>query len=526
MAESQTYSRLNSQWKSTCRLLLGKEVGELSDYSDWLLEGIEPTQLCTSEVSGKEVHVVGRYAKNSSFISSDEINYGEKSPPLSLNELKDVDSIIEALSERVIYAGNIVLGNSSHIEQSTGIENGHFVLGSHTIHNSQDIAYCSLCREDKTVFGSVLAGESDFVIKARNAWRSTRCLENSLVLESSDIYYSHDMEGCSQCMFCFGLKAKRHCIGNLPLSSAKYAQIKAGLIEEIAEELQKRKRLRWFPEFAPQEQSRAFPSLIAPSEDKPDMGAINGSFEKITDIVLGKPLRETESLEGYFSKNIRSVESVPSAVSGRTAYYDELAFSKALAESGRMVKYFELTGIAGLAFEARKISLNDLRLSDIPDFIEPIAYFTSEHRHHSKNVIECPSTFESHDCFRCSRAYSSENSCYSFWPRDSEYLLGCDSTRTSSFCINCYNSFKLSRCFETDTSQSCTGAYFCHNCENVHDSMFCFNKKNLRYAIGNVEVGREVFQKVKNLLMSQITDELEKKKDFKWNIYNIGAGRK
>ena len=54
--------------------------------------------------------------------------------------------------------------------------------------------------------------------------------------------------------------------------------------------------------------------------------------------------------------------------------------------------------------------------------------------------------------------------------------------------------------------------------------MFTFNAKNLKYAIGNASIGPEKYRPLKKTLLEQITDELEKKKSFKWNIYNIAKG--
>ena len=109
------------------------------------------------------------------------------------------------------------------------------------------------------------------------------------------------------------------------------------------------------------------------------------------------------------------------------------------------------------------------------------------------------------------------------WPRNSEHCYGSARVFMCSFVIRCFNSLKLSRCLECDCSRDCTGAYFCHNCENVHDSMFCFNAKNLRYAIGNAEVGREAFERAKKMLLSEIAASLEKTHDYKRSIYNISG---
>jgi hypothetical protein len=78
------------------------------------------------------------------------------------------------------------------------------------------------------------------------------------------------------------------------------------------------------------------------------------------------------------------------------------------------------------------------------------------------------------------------------------------------------------RCFEVNDSNSCTDCYFCHNCEDLKNCMFCFNTKAKRYAIGNVEVGREAYMKIRKLLQEQVADELEKTKSLRHDIYNIG----
>ena len=93
------------------------------------------------------------------------------------------------------------------------------------------------------------------------------------------------------------------------------------------------------------------------------------------------------------------------------------------------------------------------------------------------------------------------------------------------FCIKCYNSAKLSRCFEVDSSRDCSDCYFCHNCENVHDSMFCFNIKNKRYAIGNVEMPREDYIKIKGKVLAEICGELARDGEVRLSIYSLPEWR-
>jgi len=57
----------------------------------------------------------------------------------------------------------------------------------------------------------------------------------------------------------------------------------------------------------------------------------------------------------------------------------------------------------------------------------------------------------------------------------------------------------------------------------VHDSLFCFNVKNLRNAIGNAPLQPQKYAQIKKAVLEQLAEELEKKKNLKWDIYNIGC---
>ena len=51
--------------------------------------------------------------------------------------------------------------------------------------------------------------------------------------------------------------------------------------------------------------------------------------------------------------------------------------------------------------------------------------------------------------------------------------------------------------------------------------MFCFNIRNKKYAIGNVEVGREKYMQIKKILLAQLNEELSKKNEVSLSIYNL-----
>ena len=137
------------------------------------------------------------------------------------------------------------------------------------------------------------------------------------------------------------------------------------------------------------------------------------------------------------------------------------------------------------------------------------------------NMIESVISRGSANCYKGGVYIYNEYCGFTYWARESKYIFGSENALDSQTCLHCYHSVDLARCFEVDSCSLSSDLYFSHNCENVNDSMFCFNKKNLKYSIGNAPIGPEKYKPLHKSLMEQVTDELEKKKSFRWNIYNI-----
>jgi len=77
-----------------------------------------------------------------------------------------------------------------------------------------------------------------------------------------------------------------------------------------------------------------------------------------------------------------------------------------------------------------------------------------------------------------------------------------------------------------DSSRGCSDCYYSHNIENCQSCMFCFNVKNLRYAVGNAEVGREKFIAAKKILLDWINLHLRQEGKLDIDIYKIAEYKK
>ncbi len=519
--ENETYISLNKAWKSTCKVILGQEIGELKEYEAWLSEHQFPILKKKSSLSGKDVYcAVTDYGDDAKFISLDEANFDKKFEPLTINEIKDIDSVVQSVSERFQYCGNIVLGNSKFVEKSSDVQNSFYALGSNFIYDSEYVAYSSNCRGSKYLFGVVSDYGCSNLIRVFETYKQSRCIEAWKCYSSSDCYFSSCVQGSRDVMFSFNQRNKKNMIGNIELTKDKFIQLKDKLLAELVQELLRNKRL---PSLMEMVSASAKPMKLPRSPktenyEGNDKTPIEEAFQNTTHVLFGKKLYGFESYGDWLRKYVPAVVERKSVASGKKMYVSDINPCN-LFPSDRLIdldEYWEIGEMTKLE-ESEVESLEEIRKS-----IGKIGFVNPNGRlGETKNLMLVPLCNTSVNCFYCCMAAFDENVAYSYWPRTSKYMFGCALAFSSNFCINSYYSMNLSRAFEVDDSNNCSDLYFSHNCENVRDSMFCFNTKNLKCAIGNATLAVDKYKSIKSSLLSQVYDELEKKKDFKWSIFNL-----
>jgi len=522
---SQTYETLDKAWQSTCKVLFGSEIGELDGYADWLWELMEPMHVKKSALSGRDVsYSLPDYCRDARFISFDEVDYGKKFEPLNINEIKDIDSIAEALQERFLYVGNIILANSKDVDRSTNIQNSFHIYHSNYIYDSQYVAYSSYNRWSKYIFGVINDVESDFLIRGFDTLKESRCLEIWRCYNSSDVYYSFGVEGSQDALFSFNIENKRHVIGNIELQKEKYKALKAKLVEEIRAELESKKALPSLIELVSGKPIPAIPKKIETDESRgeEDRRPIEEAFRKTTEIVLGRERRDMDRYEKWLMRHIPPLKTAKSAATGKPVYYGTvMSWSELPKVKERLVKEKESKVLGGLL----KLGPDEIEsLDSIKGSLWKIAFLTPEGTvGENRNIIQVPLVNQSVNCYKGLVYSFNENAAFCFWPRNSKYMLGSALTFSSQFCINAYYSLNLSRAFECDNCSNSSDIYFSHNCENAREAMFCFNAKNLSHAIGSAQMPPDKYKSVKTGLLNQIADEIERTGGLRHDIYNVGC---
>jgi hypothetical protein len=243
--DNDSLAHINKAWESSCKVMLGESIGPIGDYEDYLWKNVERCHPVKSAISGKEVAITGDYAKGAKFISGDEMGEYSKilgSGKLGINDLKDIDSILGAIGERIHYSGNDILGNSGMVAHSNRVVDSTFVYKAHDVFYSKYVAYTYLSKYSEYIFGCESVGKgTHFAIKAFETYDDSRLFECVRVYESADIVYAANLENCQSCLFCFNLRSKRRCIGNNELPEGEFAKLKEKLLEDVRGTLKAKK---------------------------------------------------------------------------------------------------------------------------------------------------------------------------------------------------------------------------------------------------------------------------------------------
>jgi len=522
---------INQAWKNTCKVLLGDEIGDVDRYSSYLERYVEPVVLKKSSLSGKNVYFsTDEFRSEAKYISHDELDaYLGRTANfrLEINQMKDLDSIVQAISEVAYFCGDAVLGNSKDVLESNRIFNSVGVYRSQEIYDSKYVAFSSVARYSEYLFGSSGIGETKFGIKNYSTYQNTRCLECDVIYNSSDCYFGANIMHCTDCFFCFNLRNRNHAIGNVSLSKEKYFALKESLIEQVRTELEHKKDLPGIVGLLSKvgmkrmTASDALHGKAAARKPTAPGRELDSAFADTTKLLIGKEMSPLIDYREWLYSHVSPLIFSSSPLSKRTVFAEPMKYNRFEGAEKVLIKLDEALELS----ESGKISdkeLEKLNSTNAPEVLEKIVYISTEAEEgRNVNVMDSAAYGWAINALECWWPVKTKNAAYCGWSRQSENTFGCSLIFSSKFCLKCFNSLNLNRCFEVSNSSDCSGCYFCHNCENVHDSMFCFNIKNKRYAIGNVEVGQEQYLKIKKLVLNEIATALQAKKRFGLSIYDL-----
>ena len=515
--------KFDEYWRAACKIVLKEDIGAIGIYEPWLNEITDPKMIKESSVSKKGVvYTEVDYSAGSKWLSLSEVDYGKQYPKADLSGCNSIESLLEKIRGCIFYAGDIVLGKSQDIHLCCTVLDCTSLYDCHRFVGSKNCAFGYYAIKCEDVFGVSATGESKLQIRCGESTWNKRCFETWMCQSCSDCYYSFGLKNCIECMFCFNLQNRKYCIGNKQYGKEKYLTIKSRILSEVAEKLKKNKKIESLIDIIKKSKKEPIKLDINKREITYsfDKRIPDADFSKCCKIVLGKSLGGSIDDYGeWLNLHVQPTIDCFSAFSKKKMHLATYGVYKRLPLD-RL-----LTTAEALA-HADQVSANleGAEFDKIHEHLGAIAYLNAELIDgDNMNIGECSVIQHATNAYRTSAAVYCKDVAFSFWPRHSSFMFGCDSIHTSSYCINCYNSQRLTRCFELDGCSDCSDCLFCHNVENCSDCMFCFNVKAKRYSIGNVEYQKDEYLRIKSLVLGEVSNKLEKNKKLDISIFNIGA---
>ncbi|MBU0586622.1 hypothetical protein KJ780_03850 [Candidatus Micrarchaeota archaeon] len=516
---------LDKAFRGTFSLIFGECNIGMEELEKYLMRDNYPLGSRKSAISGKEVIISNSvssplYCKSAKFILPKERqSLVEKTPTLDLNKIKDIDSILESLEEIFYYEGSRITGNSNWVDKSDNVSDSFYVYKAHDVSKSRYVAYSSSIRDNSDhVFGCAWFLRSKYLIRAFDADSLTRCFETYMAANCSDLFFSYNCMNCNDLMFSFNQRSKRNMIGNLQLEKSKYMELRKKLIEESRQYIEKHKE---FPSMFELSAPKTIPRINVHIKNKEyDFKKLDDAFRTTCRIVLGKEIGGLAEYEKYLIDTVVPVRRMKTPFGNETVHSDMFFFQSMPNE--RIANIEESRQLATISIE---LGPNEtISLNSILEKINNIAFFCAEVDEGANiNNMETFCAYNSSNTYKVGDATFTKNAACCTLAHNSENVFGCQRAVHSKFSIRCHGCNNVSSSFELDGCANCISCYFCHNSENLTECMFCFNAKSLRYAIGNKEIGKEAYMKIKKLVLDEITKKLEKDKKLNLNIFNVGC---
>jgi hypothetical protein len=419
----------------------------------------------------------------------------------------------------MVYCGNKAFGknaNVGHVDNAIDCIDVYYAC---SVRNVKRGAYISCARESEYIFGIPAFPKINYSIRCLEGINVNRMFETYYTNYSSDMYYSFNCYNCSDVIFGFNLRGKRHVIGNVELPREKYAELKKKLTAEIADELSKNKRAFSISdlarmnvkESAGDEEYELIPTTLPPA-------SVEKAWCSASKIVLGEEKKGIGNYAGYLQERALPVRRLKGKF-GTHTYKPLLPLVKDIPASVLCTRDEAMKENKPLVSEKETA----LALRQLARLVAKKAAFTMEMvEGETREVPEITQAIDSTECWSSWDATNSTRSACSTGIIQSKYIFGGYlRILDSEFCINCFEIVEAKRCFEVDSSSRTSNCYFSHNLEGCEECIFCCNAKGLHYAVFNRQMPKEEYLEVKKMLLDYVNGELGKKKMLEPNVFRL-----
>ncbi len=227
--------------------------------------------------------------------------------------------------------------------------------------------------------------------------------------------------------------------------------------------------------------------------DKQSLETLNKIFINI----FGKNNPFTlEEILNKFAFDIKLPQKVYDSMTSKETWAESVNPSKFITQSN-MEKYDMQHG-----WLQKKKEINSLE--DVLKYWKKINYTTTERIYDSENVSKSDTIYNSENIYRCLDCRSCKNTLFSDGCANSEFLIGCQRTAGSSFCMRVDDSGNCVNSYNVICSSKISNSYFIQDCKELDECMFCSHIGNKKYCISNMQFEKEEYFAIKKEIINWI----------------------
>lgn len=144
-------------------------------------------------------------------------------------------------------------------------------------------------------------------------------------------------------------------------------------------------------------------------------------------------------------------------------------------------------------------------IEDILTAWNDINEMATERHLDSINIGQSDNIYGSENIYRSQDIHNSKNIvfCDSIMVQ-SEYMLACQRSNSSTFCIRIEDSSKCSNSFNVQWCSNIVNSFFISDASDLQDCMFCSHIKSRRFMIANMQFEEAEYRKIKDMVVRWI----------------------
>lgn len=186
--------------------------------------------------------------------------------------------------------------------------------------------------------------------------------------------------------------------------------------------------------------------------------------------------------------------------------YDSMTSKETWAESINPTKFITQDNMEKYDMQhgwmQKKKEINSLE--DVLKYWKKINYTTTERVYDSENVSESDTIYKSENIYRCLDCRECKNTLFSDGCAKSEFLIGCQRTAGSIFCIRVDDSGECVNSYNVICSSKISNSFFIQDSKELEECMFCSHISNKKYCISNMQFEKEEYFAIKKEIINWI----------------------